>query len=68
MPAITATERRTTMQLENALRTEIEFWRDMIETRPAGTAGETVTEMFRAKSLAEEKLDLLLQDEPPVLN
>ena len=56
------------MQLENALRTEIEFWRDMIETRPAGTPGETVEEMFRAKSLAEEKLDLLLVDEVRVLN
>ena len=42
------------MQMENALRTEIEFWRDMIETRPAGTDGETVDEMFRAKTLAEE--------------
>ena len=48
------------MQLENALRTEIEFWRDMIETRAADTVGETVEEMFRAKSLAEQKLDLLL--------
>jgi hypothetical protein len=38
------------MQLENALRTEIEFWRDMIETRPAGTPGRTVEEMFRASN------------------
>jgi hypothetical protein len=56
------------MQLEYALRTEIEFWRDLIETRPSGTTGETVEEMFRAKSLAEEKLDLLLQNERRVLN
>jgi len=56
------------MQLENALRTEIEFWRDMIETRPAGTAGNTVEEMFRAKSLAEDKLELLLQGKQRVLN
>jgi hypothetical protein len=49
------------MQLENALRTEIEFWRDMIETRPAGTTGDTVEQMFRAKSVAEEKLELLLE-------
>jgi hypothetical protein len=56
------------MQLENVLRTEIEFWRDMIETRPAGTAGDTIEEMFRAKSLAENKLDLLLDSEQRVLN
>lgn len=56
------------MRLENALRTEIEFWSDMIETRPAGIAGETIEEMFRAKSLAEEKLDLLLADPRPALN
>ncbi len=56
------------MQLENALRTEIEFWSDMIETRPAGTAGESVEKMFRAKSLAEEKLGLLLAGQRPALN
>ena len=49
------------MQLENALRTEIEFWSDMIETRPGGAAVETIEEMVRASSLTEEKLDLLLQ-------
>jgi len=51
------------MQLENALRTEIEFWRDMIETRPAGTGGDAVRRMFEAKALAEERLGLLLRDE-----
>ena len=56
------------MQLENALRTEIEFWSDMIESRPIGTAGDTVEEMLRALSLAEEKLDLLLQDDEWSLN
>jgi hypothetical protein len=56
------------MQLENALRTEIEFWSDMIETRPGGATGETIEEMFRARSLAEEKLDLLLQPELHALN
>jgi len=56
------------MQLENALRTEVEFWRDMIESRPSGTTGETVEAMFRAKSLAEEKLDRLLQNGRRALN
>jgi hypothetical protein len=47
------------MQLANAPRTEIEFWSGMIETRPGGAAVETVEETVRARSLAEEKLDLL---------
>ena len=53
------------MQLEYALRTEIEFWRDLIETRPADTA---VDEMFRAMAQAEQKLDLLLREERRLLN
>ena len=56
------------MQLEYALRTEIEFWRDLIETRPAGTGSETVDEMFSAKALVEQKLDLLLRDDNRSLN
>ena len=56
------------MQLENALRSEIEFWSDMIETRPDDAAGETIEAMFRARSLAEEKLDLLLLREHRALN
>ena len=56
------------MQLEYALRTEIEFWRDLIETSPAGTGAEAVDEMFRAKALVEKKLDLLLRDENRTLN
>ena len=47
------------MQLANAPRTEIEVGSDMIETRPGGAAVKTVEETVRARSLAEEKLDLL---------
>ncbi len=56
------------MQLEYQLRTEIEFWRDVIETRPEDTSHEAVERMTSAKSLAEKKLELLLNDSNPVLN
>ena len=56
------------MQLEYQLRTEIEFWRDVIDTRPEDTSHETYERMASAKSLAEKKLDLLLNDSAPVLN
>ena len=56
------------MQLEYQLRTEIEFWRDVIETRTGDTCQETVERMTMAKSLAERKLELLLDNSEPVLN
>jgi hypothetical protein len=60
--------KRKIMQLEYQLRTEIEFWRDIIETRPEDTSHEAFERMASAKSLAERKLDLLLNDSAPVLN
>lgn len=56
------------MQLEYQLRTEIEFWQDVIETRPADTCEETVERMTMAKALAERKLDLLLSESGTLLN
>ena len=56
------------MQLEYQLRTEIEFWQDVIETQADDTSHETVERMTMAKSLAERKLELLLNDSTPVLN
>ena len=56
------------MQLEYQLRTEIEFWKDVIETRSADSCNETIERMTMAKCLAERKLELLLDDRTPVLN
>lgn len=48
------------MQTEYQLRTEIEFWRDMIETPPREADQGTMERVQSAKALAEKKLELLL--------
>jgi hypothetical protein len=50
------------MQLEYQLRTEIEFWRDVIETRPPELNDEAFERVQQAKTLAERKLALCLDD------
>ena len=56
------------MQTEYQLRTEIEFWRDMIETPPRAAEPDTMERVRNAKSLAEKKLELLLNEAGAMLN
>ena len=56
------------MQLEYRLRTEIEFWQDLIETRPDDADEDTLERVFLARSLAERKLERLLAGDGRVLN
>ena len=56
------------MQLEYQLRTEIEFWHDVIETSPEDTSEESFERMTRARSLAERKLELFLSEGEKVVN
>ena len=56
------------MQLEYQLRTEIEFWQDIIETRPDDACEDTLERVMLAKSLAEKKLSTLLSDQGALLN
>ena len=50
------------MQLEYELRTEIEFWQDMIETRAEDACEDTLERVIEARKLAEKKLELFLVD------
>jgi hypothetical protein len=50
------------MRLEYELRTEIEFWQDIIDTRPDDACEDTLDRVMLARSLAEKKLDLLLAE------
>ena len=56
------------MQTEHQLRTEIEFWRDMIESPPSEADRSTMERVWNAKSLAEKKLELLLSETGTMLN
>lgn len=56
------------MQLEYQLRTEIEFWQDIIDTRPESADEDTLERVFLARSLAERKLDNYLADSTGALN
>lgn len=56
------------MQLEYQLRTEVEFWRDAIETRQPEVTEETLERMILARSVAERKLELLLENGGPAVN
>jgi hypothetical protein len=56
------------MQLEYQLRTEIEFWQDIIETRPEDACEDTLERVMRARSLAEQKLEALLEKTGVLLN
>jgi len=56
------------MQLEYQLRTEIEFWQDIIDTRPEEACEDTLERVLRARSLAEQKLEALLGKEGALLN
>ncbi len=56
------------MQLENQLRTEIEFWQDIIDTRPEDACEDTLDRVLLAKSLAEKKLASVLSEQGVLLN
>lgn len=56
------------MQLEYQLRTEIEFWKDLIETRPPELEGGVMDMVTEARSLAEQKLELYLSEQGYTLN
>lgn len=56
------------MQLEYQLRTEIEFWRDVIETSPDDVSDDALERMGQAKTLAERKLELFLSESGALLN
>ena len=56
------------MQLEYQLRTEIEFWNDLIETQPPELAGGVMDMVTEARTLAERKLDLYLAENGHMLN
>ena len=56
------------MRLENELRTEIEFWHDAIEEYPADASEESLERMLMARTLAERKLELLLDAGSVTLN
>ena len=56
------------MQLEYELRTEIEFWQDIIDTRPEDACEDTLERVIQARSLAEEKLELFLAEGGSRLN
>lgn len=56
------------MQLENQLRTEIEFWQDLIETRSPELHGGVMEMAAEAKCLAEQKLELYLEENGRILN
>ena len=56
------------MQLENALRTEIEFWQDIIDTRPDDACEDMLERVIQARTLAEKKLELLLTGSGTALN
>jgi hypothetical protein len=49
--------------LEQMLKTEIEFWRSMIENCEEGDTQQTTERMIQACKLAERKL-LMIQEEP----
>ena len=56
------------MQLEYELRTEIEFWQDIIDTRPDDACRDTLERVIQARTLAERKLELFLADSGARLN
>lgn len=56
------------MQLEYQLRTEIEFWQDIIDTRPEDACEDTLDRVLLAKTLAEKKLSTLLSEQGALLN
>ena len=56
------------MQLEYELRTEIEFWQDIIDTRPEDACQDTLERVIQARSLAERKLELFLSDSGSMVN
>jgi hypothetical protein len=56
------------MQMENQLRTEIEFWHDVIESQGENTEEHVMARMFMAKSLAESKLALLMREGATQIN
>ncbi len=56
------------MQLEYQLRTEIEFWNDLIEARPPELEGGVMDMVTEARSLAERKLDLYLAENGHSIN
>lgn len=56
------------MQLENQLRTEIEFWQDVIDSQDEETQDDILMRMTMAKSLAESKLSLLLNGDHTAIN
>jgi hypothetical protein len=56
------------VQLEYELRTEIEFWQSAIEERRSGASEESLERMISARSLAERKLELLLEEGGATVN
>ncbi len=48
---------------EEMLSAEIEFWRDMIESRKGTVPEQTTERMLNARELAERRL-LMMQEEP----
>ena len=56
------------MQLEYQLRTEIEFWQDIIDTRPEDACEDTLERVLLARSLAERKLEALLDKDGVTIN
>ena len=56
------------MQLEYELRTEIEFWQDIIDTRPDDACEDTLQRVILARDLAEQKLELLLTEGNVTIN
>ena len=50
------------------LRTEIEFWNDLIEARPPELEGGVMDMVTEARSLAERKLDLYLAENGHSIN
>lgn len=47
------------LELEDNLKTEVEFWRELIEDRNPNCPLETLERMQQALALAEKKLHLL---------
>ena len=56
------------MQLEYQLRTEIEFWQDILDTCPEDECPGTLERAVQARKLAENRLDLFLSAGGRVLN
>lgn len=56
------------MQLEYQLRTEIEFWKDLIEAQPPELEGDVMNMVNEARSLAERKLERYLAEQGHSLN